>query len=126
MIGAGLAGCSFELVRNPTLDHGWMVMSGDATTLQGTCGALPILLTGSHTDTRLAGPCRQVTVTGDHNDVTLGLEPGAKVEVTGDHNDIWWHQRRPGLRPDLVDRGAANVFHAAPWPFGTSGVALRR
>ncbi len=110
-VGASLAGCAFEMVGTPTLHNGWMVYTGDATTVAGTCGVLPVLLTGNKTSTRLTGPCRQVAVTGNHNDVTLGLEPGARVEVTGAHNDIWWHQRRPGPRPVLIGRGKDDVFH---------------
>lgn len=110
-IGAVMTGCAFQLAETPTLQHGWMVYSGDATTVRGTCGVLPILLTGNHTSTRLSGDCRQIAVTGDHNDVTLGLAPGARVEVTGTHNDIWWHPLRAGPQPLLINHGTYNVFH---------------
>ncbi|MGH7041339.1 MAG: DUF3060 domain-containing protein [Acetobacteraceae bacterium] len=110
-ISAGVTGCSFELAATPTPHNGWMVYTGDATTVRGTCGALPVQLNGSHTATRLTGHCRQVTLTGDHNDVTLGVVPGTRIEVTGAHNDIWWYPLRPGARPVLIDRGTDNTFH---------------
>ncbi|HVB68523.1 MAG TPA: DUF3060 domain-containing protein [Acetobacteraceae bacterium] len=110
-VAAGATGCSFEMAATPAMRNGWMVYTGDATTVQGACGVLPIQLDGSHTSTLLAGHCRQVTVTGNHNDVTLGLEPGARVEVTGTHNDIWWYPLRTGPLPRLIDRGSDNAFH---------------
>ena len=111
-LGAVLSGCEFQMTETPKLENGWMTYVGDATTVFGTCGVLPILLTGNDTSTRLSGACRQVAVTGDHNTVTLGLEPGARVEVLGAHNYIWWYMRRPGPRPTLIDHGAANTIQA--------------
>ena len=111
LLAASLCGCAYQLAQTPHLRNGWMVYAGDATTVRGTCGRLPILLTGSHTATRLAGDCRRIAVSGNHNDVTLGLAPGARITVTGAHNDIWWHRRGRGPLPRLIDRGSDNRFH---------------
>jgi hypothetical protein len=106
-----LAGCAWQPAAAPHIRDGWMVYTGDATTVRGTCGVLPIELTGSNTRVRLDGTCHSVLVTGSHNDIYLGLAPGGRVEVTGAHNDIWWHQTGPGPRPTLLDRGGKNGFH---------------
>ncbi len=106
-----LTSCAPQLAEAPRIRDGWMVFTGDATTVRGTCGVLPIELTGSHTRVRLNGTCHAVLVTGSHNDIHLGLAPGGRVEVTGTHNDIWWHPIGPGPRPTLLDRGGRNGFH---------------
>lgn len=105
-----LAGCAWHPAQAPQIRDGWMVYTGDATTVRGTCGVLPIELTGSHTRVRLDGTCHAVLVTGSHNDVYLPLAPGARVEVTGSHDNIWWYRTGPGPRPALLDRGERNGF----------------
>ncbi len=108
---APLAGCGWQQAEAPHIRDGWMVYTGDATTVRGTCGVLPIELTGSHTRVRLDGACHAVLVTGSHNDIHVGLTPGGRVEVTGSHNDVWWHRTGPGPRPTLLDRSGRNGFH---------------
>ncbi len=76
-----------------------------------SCSGRPVLLQGSHTDVTLAGACRYVRITGEHNDVTVDVRPGGTIEITGAHNDVWWRQRSPGPGPRLVNNGASNTFH---------------
>lgn len=75
------------------------------------CGPAPLSLDGSHARLELSGVCRIVRVTGEHNDVILGVAPGGTVDVTGAHNDIWWHPTGRGRLPDLRNSGSSNTFH---------------
>jgi len=106
-----LGGCAVTPASPPVTQNGWQVWSGDHVTVKARCGALPVRLTGSHTEVVLTGLCRLVQLAGDHNDAEIWLAPGGRIEITGAHNDVWWHQTAPGAPPQLLSRGTDNSFH---------------
>jgi Protein of unknown function (DUF3060) len=75
------------------------------------CDGRPIDLAGSRTEMTVAGPCRFVRVSGDHNDIMTDIVPAGTIEIAGGHNDVSWRQIGPGPRPDLQDHGERNSFH---------------
>ena len=75
------------------------------------CDGRPIELAGSRTEMTLAGPCRFVRISGDHNDIALDIVPAGTIDITGAHNDVSWRQTELGPRPDLQDHGESNTFH---------------
>ncbi len=102
--------CAQAAPAIPTPDGAWD-RYGYASSI--TCGARPVLLTGSHMDLTVRGNCRTVRVAGAHNDIDVELEPGGRIEITGKHNDVTWHLL-PGapVAPVLLDQGTSNTFHA--------------
>jgi hypothetical protein len=92
-------------------NNGWAIYYGGYPR-QITCDHRPVLLSGSHTDLTLSGPCWYVRLTGAHNDVVLTVVPGGTIEITGEHNDVFWHPIDPAAaQPILLDRGYSNTFH---------------
>ena len=47
-------------------------------------------------DTRLTGDCRNVRITGTHNDIEIEMAPSGTIEITGSSNDVFWSQPRLG------------------------------
>ncbi|MFO1035853.1 MAG: DUF3060 domain-containing protein [Geminicoccaceae bacterium] len=76
------------------------------------CGHDPVVLKGDRTVLNLTGACTNVTIAGDHNDITVELAPGAQVTASGSHNDITWRLSQPGAEPVLSSTGTSNSFHA--------------
>jgi hypothetical protein len=95
----------------PVEQNGWLVYQDSHISETAPCARQPILLNGSHTDFTLNGPCENVRVAGEHNDITIQVGPAATIEITGAHNDVTWRQVIPGLPPHLLDSGASNTFH---------------
>jgi Protein of unknown function (DUF3060) len=93
-----------------TSGSGWAIYTDRVRHI--TCGDLPVLLDGNHTDLTLSGPCRYVRLDGAHNDVTVTVTPGATIEITGAHNDVYWQSLDPqGPAPMLLNHGYSNTFH---------------
>jgi hypothetical protein len=78
------------------------------------CDGRPIVLEGDRTEIGLAGPCRIVQITGNHNDITVDIVPAGTIAVTGGHNDVSWRLTVPGPPPVLQDQGESNSFHRMP------------
>ncbi|MDE2005589.1 MAG: DUF3060 domain-containing protein [Rhodospirillales bacterium] len=112
-IALALAGCTAQEAVAPIQKDGWIVYSGDHVAVHAVCGAMPIRLTGSHTQGYLTGACAQVELTGNHNDVDVSMAPGGSFTILGDSNDVWWTPSTPGATPTLTIRGQGDAFHRA-------------
>lgn len=114
LLSAGaLASCSRKPPSEEPVNVGGAIEYSQSR-VQGeiACGNAPIVLRGDRTVMTLTGACKDVTVAGDHNDITVQLAPGGQVVASGDHNDITWSQSEPGAPPVLSSPGGSNTFHA--------------
>ncbi len=75
------------------------------------CNGRLVMITFSHADISLAGPCHSAQLAANHDELTVQVASGATLEVTGNHDDVWW-QLAPGqVPPTTVDRGGTTIFH---------------
>ena len=110
---AGLGGCNTS-VSGPAMPTAGAPADGFvhyATGGRVMCDGRPISVDASHARVEASGACGTVRVTGEHNDVIVGMAPGGRIEVTGAHNDVWWHTTGPGPHPVVQDKGASNTLH---------------
>src|SRR5690349_16778548 len=108
---AGAASCTSATPQPPIAQNGWLHYTTSRAKQTIPCGDLPIQLDGNRTDLTLTGYCRNVRITGEHNDIRVQIAPGGAIDIVGAHNDVWWQQMGPGPRPRLLDNGANNTFH---------------
>jgi hypothetical protein len=106
---AACAGAPRQLA--PTVQGGWTTYAESRIRTPIPCGTTPIQLTGNHLATHLTGECRQVRITGAHNDIEVDIAPGGTIEILGSSTDVFWTQTRPGPRPQLINQGTNNTFH---------------
>jgi Protein of unknown function (DUF3060) len=105
-----VAGASAKVV--PTVDDGRVHFTQDHARQTVYCdGRRPFEMDAGRVSLKIVGPCTQVYVAGDHNDVETDVLAGGLVMITGAHNDVTWHQVSRGRPPALVDRGQSNTFH---------------
>ena len=104
-----VAGCAPERPR-PDLSDGRQHFTQDHTNTTIGCGGAPFQVDAYRVTLKLTGPCREVIVAGDHNDVETDVLPGGTVQITGSHNDVTWRQMAPGPRPALLNSGRGNTF----------------
>lgn len=111
-LGAGCTNSNRSAPKPPVMQGGVARYGEDRANGTVACEAgTPVVVAANRTKLRLAGPCRQVTVAGDHNDLHVDVAPGGTVEITGTHNDVTWRQVGQGPRPTLTIKGASNDFH---------------
>ena len=72
------------------------------------CEGRPTAVDGSHKDVALKNNCRQVRISGSHDDVTVYVEPGASIEVTGMRDTVIYRLVRRGPPPRWVNLGEGN------------------
>jgi Protein of unknown function (DUF3060) len=107
-----LTGCQTDRVRPlVNVNDGRQHFTQDRATATATCDGRPFVVDADRVSLRIGGPCRQIVIAGDHNDIEVSMLPGGVVEITGAHNDVTWRQMGRGPRPVLSDRGQSNSFH---------------
>ncbi len=66
-------------------------------------------VSGTRADLRVAGPCREVAISGSRNTVRVRLAPGARVELSGTGNTLVWTLADPkGAPPHIQNAGTGN------------------
>lgn len=96
----------------PTVDDGRVHFTQDHARQTVYCdGRRPFEMDADRVSLKIVGPCTQVYVAGDHNDVETDVLGGGLVMITGAHNDVTWHQVSGGRPPALINRGQSNTFH---------------
>ena len=104
------AGASAKVV--PTVNDGRIHYTKNGARETVYCdGRHPFEMDADRVDLKIVGPCSQVYVAGDHNDVETDVLGGGMIMITGAHNDVTWHQVSPGRPPALVNNGPSNTFH---------------
>ena len=106
------AGCAPK-GPSPTvnLNDGRQHFTRDHVRASAVCDGRLFEVDADRASLRVTGPCRQVFVAGNHNDIETDVLAGGVVEVVGAHNDITWNQVGRGPRPALLDHGRSNSFH---------------
>jgi hypothetical protein len=114
-VGLALAlsmGCAPERPRLIVdLNDGREHFTQDRASTSAVCDGRPFEADANRVSLTITGPCRQVFVTGDHNDFQVDVLAGGMVDIDGTHNDVTWHQVGRGPRPALLGRGPSNPFH---------------
>lgn len=107
-----LAGCAYTTTAAPVVENGWVVYRQTRLAARVPCDDRPVLIAGNRVEMHLTGACREVRISGDHNDVSVQVAPGGTIEITGAHNDVTWTMPTPGTPPTMLDHGKSNSIHS--------------
>ena len=106
------AGCAPQRPRPAvSFNDGRQHFTRDHVTASAVCDGRVFEVDADRASLTITGPCRQVFVAGNHNDIEADVLAGGVVEIAGAHNDVTWHQAGRGPRPALLDHGPSNTFH---------------
>lgn len=97
-----LAGCVPRPPAIVDLNDGYTHIAAGGTF---DCDGRPVAVDSSHQDVVLQTGCRQVRVSGSHDDLIVYVEPGASIEVTGVLDRVIYRLVRRGAPPQWIDRG---------------------
>ncbi len=112
LLALSFAGAGASAKVLPTVNDGRIHYTRDGARETVYCdGRHPFEMDADRVDLKIVGPCTQVYVAGNHNDVETDVLGGGMIMITGAHNDVTWHQVSRGRPPALVNNGSSNTFH---------------
>jgi hypothetical protein len=94
-----------------------LVVAEDYGRLTIDCQGEDVSIRGSYNALFLVGECRNVSVSGNENDVHIDAVVG--ISASGNGNDVKWHRGAGGRHPRISNLGRANgISHTSDRPDG--------